>query len=348
MLLSQRLKAVWCETLDDVTLIWNHEESEVVEFVQVKADRLDQLWSSAKLYAREKKKDGSPRPGSSVLEKLLANDRCEEPCCFRMVTRRPVVDELRVLEAELGAAARSQGSERMQTLCKTLDERLDGAASPNGHGPTWWAEHTLWEAGHSEESLRNRNLHLLAKAVETTGRFLASDQREQLYELLLMKVKTAADADKALNRDAGKLASPSFADWFAEQVLELERGGSQAGGRNLRRKLEVAGIPADTVDSAEELRRAYLSKWLRPSYLDRDVSREWEATVRAELIELRSRLDSGQICEDGIKFHDRTLRVLERLRSETAPGKALSKHFVQGCMYYIVDLCQHRFLRAKI
>lgn len=340
MLVSGRLNAVWCETLDDVTVIREDGDAEVVEFVQVKAESLDQLWSTARLYAREGKK-----VGSSVLEKLLANDGCEESCRFRMVTRRPVVEELRVLEAGLGAEVREQGSEKMKSLCKKLEEHLEGARSPNGHGPTWWAEHTVWEAGHSEESLRNRNLHLLAKAVDASGRFLASDQREQLYELLLMKVKAAADADKSLNRDAGKLKCDALMDWFEGQVRALDRGGSEAGGRDLRAKLEAAGISGDIVDSAEELRRSYLSRWLRPSYLERDVAREWEDRVRAELVELRSRLNSGEINEPGVQFHNRTLAVLEKVRGEAAK---LPKDFFQGCMYYITDLCQHRFLRAEV
>ena len=143
MLVSGGLEAVWCETLDDVTLIW----PEAVEFVQVKAENLEQLWSPALLYARTGKK-----VGSSVLEKLLANDRCREPCRLRLVTRRPAVKELRVLEAPLSAEARRQGSEEMTSLCEKLEANLEGVESSNGHGPTWWAEHTVWEAGHSEES----------------------------------------------------------------------------------------------------------------------------------------------------------------------------------------------------
>jgi hypothetical protein len=343
LLVSGRLKSVWCETLDDVTLISEDGEAEVVEFVQVKAERLDQLWSPARLCAREGK-----RAGSSVLERLLANDRCEESCRFRMVTYRPVVEELLVLEAELGTEVRKQASERMKSLCEKLEEHLEGAKSPNGHGPTWWAEHTVWEIRHSEESLRDRNLNLLARAVDTSGRFLASDQREQLYEFLLMKVKAAADADKSLNRDAGKLKCDALMDWFEEKVRQLDRGGSNAGGRDLRAKLEAAGLPGDIVDSAEELRRSYLSRWLRPSYLERSVAREWEDRVRAELVALRSRLDSGTIDEPGVQFHNRTIAALEGILGEAATERALSKDFVLGCMYYITDLCQHRFLRAEL
>jgi hypothetical protein len=347
MLVSGPLKSVWCETLDDVTLIWKTGHAEVVEFVQVKAEKLDQLWSVPRLCARESR-NGRMAAGTSVLERLLENDRCTEPCKFRMVSRRPVVEALRVLETEVGAQARAADSEKMKSLCETLEQRLDGIKSPNKHGPTWWAENTVWEIGHSEEALRNRNLSLVGKVVDEFGRFLVSDQREQLYELLLMKVKAAADADKSLNRDGGKLARDTLIDWFGKQIRELERGGSEAGGIDLRVKLEAARIPADTVDSAEELRRSYLSRWLRPSYLERDLSRAWEDRVRAELVELRSRLDSGEIEADGVDFHRRSLEALEKVRAEATKGKELPKDFFQGCMYYITDLCQHRFLRARV
>ena len=342
MLLSNELVAVWCETLDDVTLIRGEPGDQGVEFVQVKAENLGQLWSVALLC----KRDGN-KVGSSVLEKLLANDRCKEPCCFRVVTRRPTAKELRVLEAPLDAEVRGLGSERMQALCETLEARLTGVESANGNGPTWWAKRTLWQVGHSEASLQNYNLRCLGRVVDEAVRFLVSDQREQLYDLFLMKVKKAADADKSLDRGAGKLARGELADWFAEQMELLEHGGSEAGGRVLKEKLEAAGIAEDVIASAQELRRNYLAKRIRPSYLERDVLWAWEDRVRAELVELRSSLDSGEICEAGVDFHHRTLKALEKLRSE-AEETRLPKDFFQGCMYYITDVCQHRFVKANV
>ena len=69
--------------------------------------------------------------------------------------------------------------------------------------------------------------------------------------------------------------------------------------------------------------------------------------MRAELVELRSSLDSGEICEAGVDFHHRTLKALEKLRSE-AEETRLPKDFFQGCMYYITDVCQHRFVKANV
>jgi hypothetical protein len=47
MLADRRIESVWCEVHDDLTLIWNEQGVQEVEFVQVKAERRDALWSTA-------------------------------------------------------------------------------------------------------------------------------------------------------------------------------------------------------------------------------------------------------------------------------------------------------------
>jgi hypothetical protein len=98
MLLDTSIREVWCETHEDITLLseLNSQKELCVEFVQVKAHEFDQLWSAAKITARELQGNGKA-PGKCIVEKSLAHDRCKEPCCFRVVTARPVMDELQVL-----------------------------------------------------------------------------------------------------------------------------------------------------------------------------------------------------------------------------------------------------------
>jgi hypothetical protein len=49
MLRNTKLAAVWCETLDDITLIWTDCGEATAEFVQVKSNDLGQMWSVALL-----------------------------------------------------------------------------------------------------------------------------------------------------------------------------------------------------------------------------------------------------------------------------------------------------------
>jgi hypothetical protein len=45
MLRNAKLAGVWCETLDDLTLIWTDGGQPTVEFVQVKSNDLGQMWT---------------------------------------------------------------------------------------------------------------------------------------------------------------------------------------------------------------------------------------------------------------------------------------------------------------
>jgi Cap4, dsDNA endonuclease domain len=77
MLRNPNLAAVWCETLDDITLLWTPSGGGVtVEFVQVKSIDLGQMWSIALICEGGKK---------SLVAHSLAQHRCHEPCCFRVV-----------------------------------------------------------------------------------------------------------------------------------------------------------------------------------------------------------------------------------------------------------------------
>ena len=49
MLTDADLLEVWCEGLDDVTLVWRDGTEELFEFVQVKKLELNQLWTPALL-----------------------------------------------------------------------------------------------------------------------------------------------------------------------------------------------------------------------------------------------------------------------------------------------------------
>ncbi len=109
MLENEALTTVWCEAEDDITLVWERECGTEGEFVQVKSDELDQLWSVARLCRR----DGG-REGTSILERSLQREKYIEPCWFRIVTARPVNNDLECLELPLAHAERQLGSASLE------------------------------------------------------------------------------------------------------------------------------------------------------------------------------------------------------------------------------------------
>ena len=340
MVLTEKTLSVWCETLDDITVLRQAGEIESAEFVQVKAVSSDQLWSPSRLCQRQE-----GRPGTSILEKSLANDRCKEDCTFSIVTTRDLQSKLSPLSLPVGEPSRS---DTISGLGATFVEKLPDCESPNGHNPAWWAERTTWTVLHSSEAAKNHNLLLLSRIVEPTAFVLFSDQVENIYELLLNRIMKASAADKNARRNAGKFEREKLRQWLTGRIKDVHENGRRAGSGLLIEKLEDAGLDGIAISTATELRRSYRAKTLEPSYLELDNVRKWEDKVRGLLNRLRASLDTGAISESGVGFHNRSLQALAQLRSEFDADSPPPDEMLQGCMYQITALCQHRFVRPKI
>ena len=159
MLSRAELIEVWCETQDDITLIWQEDGGKCVEFVQVKSNELNQLWSIAELCKREKGKVNK-KVGSSIIERSLAYDRCREPCCFRIVTCRPVMTELEGLTLPIDSEQRAAKGEDLNQLKGRVEEKVGDFRSPNDNGPSYWVDKTKWDVRHSEQGIKDANLIL--------------------------------------------------------------------------------------------------------------------------------------------------------------------------------------------
>lgn len=340
MVLSDEITAVWCETLDDITVIRFAGAMETAEFVQVKSQHSDQLWSVAQLCQR---KNGLP--GTSVLERSLANDRCKEDCSFRIVTTRGIRSELRPLSLSRREPLRL---ETIPSLADRLVERLPDYESPNGHNAAWWSESTTWSVMHDSKVAKDQNLHLLARIAERSGFALFPDQIESVYEHLLQRIIIASAADKHIQRNAGKFRREQLTPWLERRIKENYDSGRKSGSSLLIEKLEAAGLDGIAISTAAELRRSYRSKTLEPSYLQLDDFRTWEDKVRGLLNRLRANLDTGAISDGGVDFHNRSLEALAQLRHEFDSEDPPPDEILQGCMYHITALCQHRFVRPSI
>lgn len=340
MVLSDAIHGVWCETVDDITVLRQQGGSEVAEFVQVKATQPDQLWSISMLCQPI---GGSPE--TSILEKSLANDRCREAHSFTIVTARDVSSELRPLRISLGEPARFKG---IPGLASKLVQRFPDYKSPNGNDAAWWAARATWRVLHGIDAVRDRNLRVLWRIAETTGLVIFSDQIESVYELLLQHIIKASAADKKVHVDAGKFKRDELRLWIESRIKGVYKSGRNAGSGQLSAKLEAAGLDGTAISAAAELRRSYRAKTLEPSYLKLDKLQIWEDKVRGMLNRLRVELDTGAISDNGVNFHSRSLEALAELRRKFSENEPPSDEILQGCMYHITALCQHRFVRPDI
>jgi len=346
LLKNDSLEEVWCENQDDSTLIWNTNGQDKVEFVQVKGQEFDQLWSVAKLCERNKK-DGHAIAGSSILERSLAYDRCLEPCCFRVVTIRPVQDELEALTYPLGSEERNLAQSDINGLILSVGSRLGDIKSEKNNGYDYWILNTFWQVIHSLDSINNANKLNLSQLVEAQEEYLFDDQLTELYEKLLIRVHKASMARWRDGPEHKKLKKIDLTKWFEQQLRNIAYPVATEDGMPIQNKMSAAGISQDVIDSANDLRRHYREEILKPQYLKIRDMKLIEGEVTATLHYLRSQLDTGVIVESGSKFHARCLQKLAHLRKELSISPPLPLVFIQGCMYNIVNRCRHRFVRAE-
>ena len=344
LLTTSELQEVWCETHDDITLIWLRSTQQEIEFVQVKNLSLNQLWSVAKLTDRDRKEKQTVS-GSSILERSLANDRCNEPCRFRLVTTLPPKGDLDFLRLPFDAPDRIAKTAEIARLAADLDARIEKYRSKNGNGPEFWINRTMWDVHQSFESLSSCNRLVLQKVVFAMGITLFPDQLDELYAAFLTLARDAAVSDWGHDPTKKKICKDCLTKWLDTQ-LESRRHPPASAGTALRGRLEKAGIIDGDIRACLESRQRYLIERYRPQYLKLADLTYVEAEVAAVLHSLRAKLDAEELADNGIAFHAFCLKALEQLQS-TLPVSGVPLSILHGCMYNIADRCIHRFRRAS-
>ncbi len=362
------LAAVWCDAEDDITLIWQATVGEHVEFVQVKRNELNQLWSVAKLCEGEgatpERGDamGSGRSSSgagidrtlaprSIVEKSLARDRCVEPCTFRIVTLRDVQSELKVLTLALNHPHRQDGHVRIEAIVTTIVTRAARDRefrSTNGNDVRFWVRNVVWDVRESGEAVAARNILALGGLIEAAGGFLAQDQRRELYSVLLTLVKDAGDADPIVAGAKKKLQRNAMRAMMTDLIQRAQHPIQVGGPQPLTRKMAAASLPQAVIDAAWDLRARYRREVLQPRFLSLDDREYLEGEVAARLNALRTQLDVGMLADTPAAFHARCVAGLETLRSDLATATRPPSYVLQGAMYDLTQRCLHRFTRPEL
>ena len=331
MLSNLSLSEVCCETHDDILLIWNDDEDQVAEFVQVKSEHPDQLWTVAQLYDQ-----------NSLLDKSLARDQSAERSWFRTVTCRQIHSDLEVLTRCRGHQDRSLCYAPFERLANQVQSKLGNTTSRNGNDTLYWLTNACWDViGENEIEILNRSaladfLHPFAPSDPDTVR--------HIYANLLNLAKTSAE----LGAEMRERKSISYSGLMDKVHEWLFPSSQERGTQRLESKLANAGLDSVCVEVAKEQRRFYLMNKRTATYLNVDKAKGIESEVLFTLHALRSSLDSGEFDEKGVLFHDRCLKKVAGLSSATRHKNiVLPEGYLSGCMYEITNRCRHRFVRLK-
>jgi len=294
MLGDGHLSEVWCETEDDVTLIWKNDGAVTVEFVQVKSHELTQLWSIALLCA------GSPN--DSIISKSLAHDRCTEPCCFRIVSRTGMHPDLHPLRLDRSHADRCLSNPAIRKLHHAVSAAMQSIVSEQGRSASNWLAETMWEVCESEQSIIAQNRWYLQEHLEYRQEALFTDQLRELYDQVLFRVQQASFRKWRDGADAKKFTNQEFETWLLEKVHQIKGHAPTKAGLNLERKMSEALLPESAIENADDLRRAYRGRMLDPKYQQDSGLRNAELEVAATLQHLLSDLDAGNLTERDCNF----------------------------------------------
>jgi hypothetical protein len=335
MLQDQHLEEVWCETLDDITLLWREGPDITAEFVQVKAAELQQMWSVALICDDHDK---------SLVGHSLAQHRCSERCKFRVVSRVGVNAELKVLTYGMGAPERCMGRAEVCSLHQKVGKQLDGVHSLAGWSPSNWLEHTYWDVAESDAAIEYSNLLTLETWLETIGEPLFSDQRQELYTHILARVMKAS-ALLHHKHEQKKFKRLAFRAWILSEIQRIKGHAPSKAGKNLVYKMEQALIPNSTIENALLLRLQYRRRMLDPKYQQEEAYKTAELELTARLNHLVAELDTGIATSSGKIFHVSCLSAVAHVQGKYAD---VELSFLQGAMYSMTDRCRHRFLPAAL
>jgi hypothetical protein len=195
MLIDSTLKEVWCETYDDIVLIWENGVGELVEFVQVKAELNKSLWTIAKLCERTKSAARPNGVGSSLLETSLARENCSEPARFLLVFTRQISQELDFLTREFDHTDRTMSNQKFKALADSVASYVDDFKSPKGNNYEHWLLHgKCWDV--AEDAICAINERNLQRVLEGMGAYADTALTDLVYENLLSFVKTVAEYKK--------------------------------------------------------------------------------------------------------------------------------------------------------
>jgi hypothetical protein len=343
MLEDPSILKVHCETHDDVVLVSQSTSTQVVaEYVQVKGSEEDKYWSVADLCVRAK---GKAR--SSIYETSLERDKHCEQSRFRIVTLRPVNQDLKILTHTRDASNRANDSVKTTELIAAIEEKCEDAKSEKGNGADFWVRNCLWEERQSEEQNRQRNLLRVITITSKEGRPLLPEQAEIILQELRQKAKDAGDAKWADGKDKKMLERAQLLAWWNARIQALIDGSSTISGGKLEGKMTAAQLPAAIIGLAKELRRDYAAASRTSKYSSSGRDEILRSRVKATVQSLQSSLHSGELNLNGKEFHTLCLTRMDQINENRPKGTPDQSAFLKGCMYDIADRCLLRFERSN-
>ncbi|WP_426730670.1 dsDNA nuclease domain-containing protein [Myxococcus faecalis] len=340
MLTHGTLTAVWCEVLDDITLVWTEAGGEHIEFVQVKSDQGETLWTVPQLCEREKN-----AVGASILEKSLKHARCHEPCRFRLVTTDRTKKELHPLTLPREAPDRQPGQTAMDELGAAIIARLPEVDSDGPRGIRFWLRSVFWDVRGTQQDVQNATTRRLGQYLYEVFTVSAPDHIDAIYDLVLHTVWKAANERVPKPFTEKKVLFSQLLSEVQSKVNDLLRPHAAAGGPPLRQALSRIGLPDMDIQNIMFRQRAFRTEHRRSAYLALKDQERIAKAVEDTLHDLRLQYAAGVFQDTPLQFHQRCRKELEALHAAMAPEARPPLEHLMCAMYELVSRKVHSFQR---
>ncbi|MGJ4754153.1 dsDNA nuclease domain-containing protein [Leptospira kmetyi] len=341
MLENDLIKAVWFETHDDITIIWENGGKDLIEFIQVKAESPTSRWSIPNITERD-----NGRSNTSIVEKSLNRCKYSEPARFKIVTSYDINTDLSILKLPLGCPERLAKKSEEGNIVTQLIKKLGPVKSENGTDLDYWVKNCVWDKlPDTLDSIRNNNIIKLESVMKLSfSQILFPDHRDELYNRFLMKIAEASVNDINQYKDCYKIERKDLMQWIQSEANKLSIPTS--GVNNLISKLEEANIDFQDIESAKELKWKYKKERLNSDYLKPSDLDLLEGEVQANLKRLKYMLfhqNNGSTLS-GKEFHSKCyLEIGSLVDKGLLEDRKIPQHFAIGYMYELTNRCLHRF-----
>jgi hypothetical protein len=336
MIEDPSIQKVHCETHDDIVVKRLVVDVDTVEYIQVKSNEPNKLWSVADMCA-----DGN----DSLCAKSLARDGCKETSRFRIVTLRAVTSELSVLTYPVYGSGRETSCEAFAKLSAAVKGKLPNLVSQKGNGIDYWLEHCLWEVRHDEDSIRRTSLLKIMRLAAKQGIVLLPEQAETIEDGLRSLAYDAGRAFWIPDKAKKIISRTEMMSWWNARLISVSDGASFVSGGKLREKMDDAQLSEDQIRMALELRRDYALLVRTPHYMSENDVPALQRRVKSELASLRAAQIADQLGANGATFHSICIQKMDGINQSLSNKTEDQSAFLKGCMYDIADRCLHRFAR---
>ncbi|PTB84315.1 hypothetical protein C9985_00135 [Marinobacter vinifirmus] len=219
MIENVNLSQVQCETLDDITLVWQTAEGLQYEYIQVKTTDGDSKYSIKEITQRKKSaKSANTVEGKSLIEKSLLCDKGDgvNPL-FRFVSERGFSKALELFGLPPNERKGRPGAGELEAK---IGGKLSKTLSRGGRDLSYWAENFWWQLPGEKKSVINSNKVKLTHLAEVEGVTLSASIVEKAYRALLRMADDAAEASKYNELERKTIHRDEIVLWWKDFISE--------------------------------------------------------------------------------------------------------------------------------